>query len=97
MIELHIIVAHPAAAPILVPLAGACSRRGTTWSVFFTGGGVEVLSSEAVRQAISGAREAVVCHDSWTRSMPGSECLVRLGSQTNNSEMVGKAARVISL
>lgn len=97
MIELHIIVAHPDAAGVLIPLAAACERRGTAWSVFFTSGGVKALAREAVQSAVASAREAVACHDSWKRMMETRECPVQFGSQTNNSELVGKAARVVSL
>lgn len=97
MTDIHFIVAHPEAARVLVPLWRACTRRGARFSAFFTGGGTEALVDPFLKTALDGALEAVACHDSWSRTMGDGACPVRLGSQTNNSELTGRAVRVVSL
>jgi hypothetical protein len=86
------------AAKILVPLARACDRNTVTWSCFFTGDGVKTLAREDVLATIEGAAaKAAACEVSWERHMGTQPCPVEMGSQTNNSAMVGEVDKIVSL
>ena len=85
------------AARVLVPLARACDRNAVTWSCFFTGDGVKNLANDDVLATVAGAAKAAACEVSWERYMGDSACPVEIGSQTNNSAMVGDNDTVISL
>ena len=95
--DLLFIVSTPDAPRVLLPLAAACKRRGARWGCFFTNDGVESLRDEQVVRAMSCADTAVACEHSWERFMGEAACPVNLGSQTNNSALVGEARKVISL
>ena len=96
--DLLITVSNPASSSVLAPLLHACVRRGCSWQVFLTHEGVKVLANEDVLELLRLHREnAVVCHDSWQQFGSGEECQVTEGSQTNHSEMAGRATRVVSL
>ena len=95
--DLLIIVSNPEAGAILEPLARALGRTNTHWAIFLTNDGVKVLSDPAIVEALGTAQHKIACHDSWERFGEGCYCPVNLGSQTNNSEFVGKAARIVSL
>ena len=85
------------AADVLVPLARACNRNSVTWSCFFTGDGVKTLVNDNVLTTIAGADKAAACEVSWERYMGEKACPVEIGSQTNNSAMVGDTDKIISL
>ena len=85
------------AADVLVPLARACDRNAVIWSCFFTGDGVKTLDRDDVLATIAGATKAAACEVSWERHMGDKPCPVEIGSQTNNSTMVGNVDKVISL
>jgi hypothetical protein len=85
------------AASVLVPLARACDRNAVTWSCFFTGDGVKTLARDDVIATIAGATKAAACEVSWESYMGDQPCPVEIGSQTNNSAMVGDADKIISL
>ena len=85
------------AASVLVPLARACDRNAVTWSCFFTGDGVKTLVRDDVLAMVTGAAKAAVCEVSWERHMGDRSCPVEIGSQTNNSAMVGEVEKVVSL
>jgi hypothetical protein len=91
------IVSTPESGRLLAPLAAACRRRGASWGCFFTNDGVAVLNDPAVAAVITCADSAVACEHSWERFQGDAACPVTLGSQTNNSAMLGQAARVIGL
>ena len=95
--DLLVIVSTPQAAAILSPMAQAFDRAKFDWAVFFTNDGVKVLTQPAIISALSSARHKIACHDSWERFGKSVDCPVELGSQTNNSELVGQAARIVSL
>lgn len=95
--QLLFLVTTPEAARILVPLARACRRQGVSWSCFLTHDGVRVLDREEVGAIMRDANRAVACEYSWERFMGARACPVELGSQTDNSIMVGEAAKVVSL
>jgi hypothetical protein len=84
-------------ANLLVPLARACDRNAVTWSCFFTGDGVKTLARDDVLATVAGAAKAAACEVSWERHMGDQPCPVEIGSQTNNSAMVGDVNKVISL
>ncbi len=85
------------AANVLVPLARACNRNAVTWSCFFTGEGVKTLTRGDVLATVGGAVKATACEVSWERNMGDQPCPVEIGSQTNNSAMIGEIDKVISL
>jgi hypothetical protein len=85
------------ASRVLVPLARACDRNAVTWSCFFTGDGVKTLARDDVRTTIAGAARAAACEVSWERYMGDQPCPVEIGSQTNNSAMVGDVDKIVSL
>jgi len=84
-------------ANVLVPLARACDRNAVTWSCFFTGDGVKTLAREEVRATVAGALKAMACEVSWERHMGDQPCPVKIGSQTNNSAMVGDVDKIVSI
>jgi hypothetical protein len=85
------------AASVLVPLARACDRNAVIWSCFFTGDGVKTLARDDVIATIAGAAKAAACEVSWERYMGDQPCPVEIGSQTNNSAMVGDVDKIVSL
>jgi len=85
------------AACVLVPLARACDRNAVTWSCFFTGDGVKTLARDDVIATIAEATRAAACEVSWERYMGDQPCPVEIGSQTNNSALVGDADKIVSL
>ena len=95
--DVLIIVSSDAAGPILLPLAKAFDRAGAAWGAFFTHRGVTLLTDAAIAEAVSRADAVVACQDSWQHQLGDVACPVQLGSQTNNSAMVGEAGRVVSL
>ena len=95
--ELLFVVSTDRGAGALAGLAAACRRRGARWACFFTADGVRLLAEERVRAATHGAARAVACEHSWGRFMGEAACPVELGSQTDHSALVARAARVVSL
>ena len=95
--DLLLLVTNPQAGAITRSLARACDRAGIEWAVFFTNDGVMLLADPEVCSAVSQGGKAIACHESWDRYMQGRECPVELGSQTNNSELVTQARRIVSL
>jgi hypothetical protein len=85
------------AASVLVPLARACDRNAVTWCCFFTGDGVKTLAHDDVLATIARADKAAACEVSWERYMGDEPCPVEIGSQTNNSAMVGDVDKIVSL
>lgn len=96
-LDLLLIISTPDSARVLKPLAGACQRRGLHWSCFFTNDGVRVLKDPAMVHAIRCADDLIACEHSWARFEGDTPCPVTLGSQTNNSALVGRASKVIGL
>ncbi|HSQ80497.1 MAG TPA: hypothetical protein VLU54_05060 [Casimicrobiaceae bacterium] len=97
MLDLLLVVSTDRAAELLVPLAAAARRRRTVLGCFFTNDGVKLLGDEEVRAAIDGAAAAVACEHSWGRFMGDALCPVELGSQTDHSALVARAARVVAI
>lgn len=96
--ELLITVSNQNSAPVLAPLLGACQRNHCRFEVFLTHTGVLTLNNEKVVEHLNASGDvAIACHDSWVRYGSGTDCPVTLGSQTNHSEMMARAERVISL
>jgi hypothetical protein len=90
-------VSTEAGGRLLLPLALACRRAGSDFGAFFTHEGVRGLRYEALPSALIGAQRAVVCEESWHRYCGDLSCPMELGSQTDNSALVGQARRVVSL
>ena len=97
MLDLLLVVSTDRAAALLVPLAAAARRRRTVLGCFFTNDGVKLLGDEEVRAAMEGAGAAIACEHSWGRYMGGARCPVELGSQTDHSALVARAARVVAI
>ncbi|HVC11967.1 MAG TPA: hypothetical protein VNE59_10045 [Burkholderiales bacterium] len=95
--DLLFVVSTDRGAGPLASLTDACRRRGTRWACFFTNDGVKLLAEDAVRGAAQGAARAVACEHSWARYMGAASCPVELGSQTDHSALVARAARVVAL
>ena len=96
--DLHFTVSSQSSYVVLSPMLRACVRCGCSWQVFLTHHGVNVLLQEELAQIlIANKNNAIACHDSWQKFHNDSHCPVTLGSQTNHSEMVSKATRVVSL
>lgn len=91
------IVSTPGAGRVLLPMAAACRRKGITWGFFFTNDGVQALTDPNVVEATRSAQQTVVCEYSWDRFMGHQDCPAELGSQTQNSMMVGEASHIVSL
>jgi len=82
---------------ILEPLTRACARSEIQWSCFLTNDGVKVLESEALQLTLSVAESVIVCKHAWNLHMPDKECPAQFGSQSDNSHMMGRCKKVISL
>ncbi|MCL4747212.1 MAG: hypothetical protein KJZ83_17605 [Burkholderiaceae bacterium] len=95
MILFH--VATEQGGRFLLPLALACRRSGHAFAAFFTDEGVLALRDRQLCAALGDAERAVVCEESWKRLDLGERCPVEFGSQTDNSALMGRAARVVSL
>ncbi len=95
--DLMYVVTSSQSASILLPMLQASQRRGVNWGCFFTDDGVEVLRDTDICALMSDAQSAFACELSWDRFESGKRCPISLGSQTNNSAMLGKAKHVISL
>ena len=96
-LDLLLVVSTDRGAGVLVPLANASRRRGIALGCFFTNDGVKLLANAAVRAAVQGARQSVACEHSWARFMGDALCPVELGSQTDHSALVARAARIVAL
>ncbi len=90
-------VSTPESGHHLASLAKACVRRGVRFACFFTNDGVKALASDDVQHVLTDAEEAVACEHSWAQFRPNETCPVTLGSQTQNSALVARARRVVSL
>jgi hypothetical protein len=90
-------VSTPGGGALLLPLAQAAQRAGTSFAAFFTHEGVLGLKTEALVSALKVAERAVVCEESWHRFCPSLDCPVEYGSQTINSGLMAKAVRVVAL
>ena len=97
MTELLFIVSSATTGAVLVPMASACGRNGTSWCCFVTGEGVKQLKDAELLKQLPNAERVIACEHSWHEFFGSSECPVELGSQTSNSEMMTETQRVISL
>ena len=97
MTELLILVSSAKTGAVLVPLARACKRNGTSWCCSITGQGVKQLKNPRILELLPNADRAIACEYSWHMFFGSSECPAELGSQTSNSEMMTDTKRVLSL
>ena len=96
--DLLVTVSKKESATILKPLLEACGRSNCRFEVFLTHHGVRVLNDNEITALLNEVSDnSIACHDSWVKHTAGEECPVTLGSQTNHSEMMARAKRVISL
>ncbi|MGE5087675.1 MAG: hypothetical protein ACM3QY_01005 [Candidatus Levyibacteriota bacterium] len=97
MLDLLLVASTEQGAKVLVPLAAAARRRSTVLGCFFTSVGVKLLGDDEVLAAIAGAGAAIACEHSWGRYMGDARCPVELGSQTDHSALVARAAKVVAI
>ena len=90
-------VSTAAGGRLLYPLTLAARRAGCSIGAFFTHEGVLGLRDTDLTAVLGTVERAVVCEESWHRFCPGLVCPVEAGSQTDNSALMGEAARVVSL
>jgi len=95
--DLTITVTRRSSLPILLPLLQACNRRGCVWSLFLTGDGATLANQSDLIALSQDASYVHVCQESWNELNPEVDCQMPLGSQTNHSENVARANRVVSL
>ena len=82
---------------VLGHLAKACDRSGIQWACFLTNDGVKLLEVQSIQQALSAADALIVCKHAWNLHLPGKECPAEFGSQSDNSHLMGRCRKVISL
>ena len=95
--DLLVLVTTKDARSILIPLGQACGRKKISWAAFFTNDGVKNLQDDGVVKAIESGERTIVCQESWGHHLPGVDCPVELGSQTNNSALIAAAKHIVSL
>lgn len=94
--DVMILISTRDSAAIAKGLMGALARAGASWGCFFTNDGVELAGDAEVSALLGASQWANVCEHSWEKFGAGA-CPVELGSQTQNSMMMGDARRVVSL
>ena len=95
--DIHFVVSNPNAGPFVCALCAAATRKGVSWSMFFTNDGVVVVNDPEFLNILKNAEQAVCCHDSWNTHVGGKDCPIEIGSQTNNSALVAQAKKIIGL
>ena len=95
--KIHFVISTPQSAAIAVGLSKAATRAAVDWTVFFTNDGVCTLDDQQMVDSLANASSSYACQESWKRNMNSTQCPTILGSQTNNSTLVGAADRTISL
>ena len=65
--------------------------------LFLTNDGVKLLEVQSIQQALSAADTLIVCKHAWNLHLPGKECPAEFGSQSENSHLMGRCRKVISL
>jgi len=94
--DVMILVSTRDSGPLVKGLMAALGRTGASWGCFFTNDGVALAGDSEVVALLGASQWANVCEHSWDKFGDGP-CPVELGSQTQNSMMMGDAARVVSL
>ena len=95
--DLLINIATPHSRGVLEHLARACARSGIRWACFFTNDGVKLLEVQSIQKALSAADALIVCKHAWNRHLPGKDFPAEFGSQSDNSHLMGRCRKVISL
>jgi len=67
------------------------------WACFLTNDGVKLLEVQSIQKALSAADTLIVCKHAWNLHLPGKECPAEFGSQSDNSHLMGRCRKVISL
>jgi len=65
--------------------------------MFLTNDAVTLALESRLQAAVHTAERIVVCESSWEQFVAEQDCPFEKGSQTNNSEMISFAKRVVSL
>lgn len=101
--DLLLVLSTRAAKPLALGLLSAAERKQLRVAVFLTGQGAVLAAYSELGRLLSNLSSAVVCTESWEACKANSEfesdseCGAELGSQTNHSQLVGNAIKVISL
>ena len=95
--DILIHIATPHSRGVLDHLARACARSGIQWACFLTNDGVKLLEVQSIQKALSAADALIVCKHAWNLHLPGKECPAEFGSQSDNSHLMGRCRKVISL
>ena len=96
-IDLLIVVTTEKAGPYLTPMLAAANRTDSKVAVFFTNDGVNLVTGCESLKMMAEKDRAIVCAESWQHYLQDRPCPISLGSQTNHSQMIADATRVISL
>jgi len=96
-LDVLLVITHEKSDSIAVPLLDALKRKGVTTGVFVTGNGARVLAGSELQASLNGVAQAVACMDSWRHCYPEQDCPVTEGSQTDHSDMIGNAGKVLCL
>ncbi len=94
--DVMILVSSAESRDVFKGLAAALNRAEAKWGCFFTNDGAGLATDTDIVEILSGSNWANVCELSWERFGSGA-CPIELGSQTQNSMMMGDAVRVVSL
>ena len=95
--DICIIASSGRSANILKSFAKALNRNSVSWAIFFTGDGVCELKDEKLVKIVIESELAITCEESWKKHFPDKQCPIKLGSQTDNSFMIGSSDKVLSL
>ena len=82
---------------VLDLLARACSRSRIQWACFLTNDGVQLLEVQSIQKALSAADALIVCKHAWNLHLPVKEYPAEFGSQSDNSHLMERCRKVISL
>lgn len=104
-IDLMFHVSNSSSGDTLRELCRAAGRRDCRWNMFLTNDAVTLVKENWFEAATLSCDRVVVCEASWAQHCAELEAQnastghrpVEAGSQTTNSEMSGRAWRVVSL
>jgi DNA-nicking Smr family endonuclease len=96
LMDILFLVSQIESAPLLRGFLRACERRQIECGCFFTGPAAQLAGDPKVMAFLQAGLRSAVCEYSWERFGHG-QCLIPLGSQTDNSAMAAAARHIVSL
>jgi len=96
-LDVVLVITNEKSGSLAAPLLAALKRKALETGVFITGNGARALVDADLQSALTGVGRVVACSDSWRHCYKTEECPVTQGSQTDHSEMIGDARKVICL